>query len=461
MHVATRAELPELTFVALLRVLTYDLICEALAECGRETKRTRKLPSEFMVLVEVAMAIYRRLSMGDVVERVAGAVTAPLFGWGPAEAPHSTSITKARDRVGWEVMRKIFQLLAIRLVGQFATTRKWHDLVVRALDGSTARAPDTAANDRWFGRPTRKGKAKSAFPQLRLVVVFDVFTRIATDAVLGPYGGWSEVRVAEYLLDRIEQGTLLLLDRAYHSFVWPARLETKGVKFVVRAKLGANVAKTKPGPRLGSGDRLCSLLASRPALKRFPDLPPEVLVREITVRRRGFRPIVLLTNLLEAEKYTAKEIAELYQLRWEAEHGYREIKAQLAGEHVTFRSHRPDRVLQEAYGLLIAYNCARALMCEAADERGISPLALSFTKSVECIRRALEQSCECSCAFDLVLAISHCELQPKRVGRRCPREVKPRAIKYAVKRRGLPSTGRFGWRERQRAEAAAAQALAG
>lgn len=457
---ATREKLPELTLPALCKVLSDSVISQALTECGKGKGRLRRLPLQLVVLLEVAMALYRHLSMSDALARLVQGLGTSLR-WGLAEAPHSTSISKARDRVGWEVMRTIFRLLADRLNAQVVRTRTLRGLAVRALDGSTARAPDTPGNQGWFGRPARKGKGSSAFPQLRLVVMFDPFTRIATDAVLGPYTK-SEVRIAEYLVDRLEAGTLLLLDRAYHSFVWPARLGAKGAKFVIRAKLGANVAKTKPGRRLGTNDRLCALLASRPALKRFPELPPKVLTREITVKRKGYRPVVLLTNLLSAKDYPAKEIAELYQLRWEAEHGYREIKAQLAGEHVIFRSHRPDRVLQEAYGLLVAYNCARALMCEAAGDRGLSPLALSFTKSVECIRRALERTCECSCEFDLILAISHCVLQPKRIGRTCPREVKPRPNKYAVKRRGLPaSTGRYGWRAAKRAEVKATQALAG
>jgi len=456
---ATLEKLPELSLPALFRVLGQGLIYEAIAEANKPTGRLRKLPLQFVVMLEIAMAVYRHLSMSDTLERLVAALQ-PTHRWGIAEAPHSTSITKARDRVGWELMRTIFRKLTRRLDDQFVRGRTWRGLAVRALDGSTARTPDTAENERWFGRPSRRGKATSAFPQLRLVVVFDPFTRIATDAVLGAYT-MSEVRIAEYALDRIARGTLLLLDRAYHSFVWPARLAAMTVMFIIRAKLGANVAKRKPGRWLGPGDRICTLLASRPARKRFPGISSEVLIREITVLRKGYRPVVLLTNLLDPVAYPREEIAALYGLRWEAEHGYREIKAQLAGEHVTFRSRRPDRVLQEAYGLLIAYNAVRALMCEAANERGISPLALSFTKSVECIRRAFERACDCSCEFDLVLAISHCELQPKRVGRRCPREVKPRPDKYAKKRRGLPSTGRYGWRAKKRAEAEAAQALVG
>lgn len=443
-----------LTCLTLLKLVPPSLVMEALAECGTRTKRRRKLPDVLVVYLVIAMGLFRKLSMSDALERVVSALGNVLgVGWAPGRAPHPTSITRARDRVGWQALRKIFQTLARSLDLRWGKRVTWHGLVVRALDGSSARTADTRANDRCFGRPAKQGKRVSAYPQLRIVLIFDVFSRLVTDAVLGPYAT-SEVRVAEFLLERIERGTLLLLDRAFHSFTWPARLDRAGVKFVIRAKLGASVVKRRDGDRLGPGDRRCTLVASRPARKRFPSLPSEMTVRVITIRRAGFRPIELLTNLLSADDYSAPEIAELYRLRWESEHGFRELKAQLTSEHVIFRSHRPERVLQEAYGLLIAYVCARALICEAAEERDLPPLRLSFTRCVERIRHGFDDPGRER--PDLLSQLGACTLQPKREGRRCPRERKARPNRYAVKRRGLPrAIGRYAWRATKRAEAAA------
>lgn len=445
----------ELTLPNVLKVVTFDLVNEVLIEFDRKSKRWRKLPDVLVVFLVIALGLYRKVGIGDVLERVAGAL-GDKFGWGLAEVPHATSIARARDRIGWEVFRELFRRVAAALNQRHSDPGVFGRYsAVLALDGSTARTPDTPENARWFGRPARKGQAPSAFSQLRLVVVFDVFSRLPVDAALGPYT-WSEVRIAEHLLERVKRGTLLLLDRAYHSFYWPARLDARDVLFLIRSKLGPNVLKMKKGKRLGRDDRLCTLLKSRSAKKRFPDLPDKLLVRVITVRRKGFRPVVLLTNLLSKTEHPAKKLAALYGLRWGAEEGYREIKAQLIDEHVTFRSRRPERVLQEAYGLLIAYSCARALMCEAAEKRDLSPLRLSFTKSLDRIRRDFECAAGCFCAkVDVVHAISFCVLQPKRVGRTCPREVKPRPSKYAPKRCGVPTaTGRYGWRAKVRTEAA-------
>jgi putative transposase len=57
--------------------------------------------------------------------------------------------------------------------------------------------------------------------------------------------------------------------------------------------------------------------------KEFDALPLSVEVREVRVRVDcpGFRPkeMVIATTLLDAEAFTAKDIAELYFKRWNAD----------------------------------------------------------------------------------------------------------------------------------------------
>jgi len=53
------------------------------------------------------------------------------------------------------------------------------------------------------------------------------------------------------------------------------------------------------------------------------------------------------------------------------------------------RSKNPREVVQEIYGWLIAHYCIRATMFDAATEKGVSPLRISFTGSLKVIRRAV------------------------------------------------------------------------
>jgi IS4 transposase len=49
-------------------------------------------------------------------------------------------------------------------------------------------------------------------------------------------------------------------------------------------------------------------------------------MRAIRYQRRGFKPQLLLTSLLDPKRYSADEIIALYHERWEIELGYNEIK---------------------------------------------------------------------------------------------------------------------------------------
>jgi hypothetical protein len=360
--------------------------------------------------------------------------------FGVAELPHGTSIAQARDRLGWGVLRTIFMQLGASLAAKYEPGALWNGLVVRALDGCTFLIPDTPQNDKEFGRPgTSRGGAKSGFPQMRAVFVLGVFTHVITHAIFGPYRGESELGLATKLADELTKGTLLLMDRLYYSFAWLAGLFARGVPFVTRAKTGQRTLKVRKIRRLPDGSWLAKLVCPPTLKRKNPTLPNTIQVRVIKVRAKGFRPLTLVTSLLDYRKYPAAEIGALYYERWEIELSCRELKTHQAGVRVTFRTKTPNRVRQEAFGLLVAYNCVRGLMAEAAALKGIEPRRLSFVACLERIRAAI-------IAFDgrdpeqlherLLLSLSRCLLPKRRTGRRCPRAVKVKMSKWPRKRPG-------------------------
>jgi IS4 transposase len=86
--------------------------------------------------------------------------------------------------------------------------------------------------------------------------------------------------------------------------------------------------------------------------------PAFLTVREVRVRvqRRGFRTrrLVVVTTLLDAEKFPAAELAQLYRRRWQAELNLRSLKVVLQMDHL--RCKTPHRVRNEFYMHLLAYN---------------------------------------------------------------------------------------------------------
>ena len=117
---------------------------------------------------------------------------------------------------------------------------------------------------------------------------------------------------------------------------------------------------------------------SSQARLREPDLPKTWIVRAIVYRRRGFKPQTLLTSLLDAEKYPAKELAALYHERWEIELGYDEVKTEMLERREHIRGKKPEGVGQEPWGLALAYNLIRLEMLRIAREARVAPNRISF-----------------------------------------------------------------------------------
>ena len=115
----------------------------------------------------------------------------------------------------------------------------------------------------------------------------------------------------------------------------------------------------------------------------------EITVRVIEFCIPGFRPVRLITTLLDSA-ITAKEIVVHYHKRWDIEIAFDEIKthqcATLKGHIPTiFRSKRADFVEQELYCILISYNLIRSLIIEAVDKNGGDPLLISFLDTMQVI----------------------------------------------------------------------------
>ena len=97
----------------------------------------------------------------------------------------------------------------------------------------------------------------------------------------------------------------------------------------------------------------------------------------------------LLTTVLDAEDAPARELAALYHERWEIETAFDELKTHLrwARWRIVLRSKTPELVRQEFWGLMLAHYAIRALMYEAARQRGDDADGLSYVHAVRVIRR--------------------------------------------------------------------------
>lgn len=412
-------------------------IPEALEASGRQTQRERKLPASFTVWLVMAMAFYRNLSIKNILDRMGNVLGVGSL-WDGGEAPTSTSATEARDRVGFGPLRLLVEKLRAWILETYRETMSWKGMLLVALDGTTFKVPDSAQNRRRFGLPG-SSRGRAAFPQMRALFLISAKLRFILGALFAPYGR-GEITLALRLLADIPKGALVLLDRNFNAWQFLLGLRDGGRHFLIRAKDGMTGRVLGV---LGPGDRLVEMKIPRALRRRCPSLPRTVVVREISARIKG-TPFRFFTSLLAPSTYRAVELVMLYAERWQEEIALDEIKTHQCGattvnRPVIFRSKTSRRVLQEAYGLVLAYNLVRSLMTEAALEHQVPPLRISFIDSLERIRSAAllmaaAPTLRLPTIFaDLIQSISLC-LVPQR-HRENPRAVCVKMSKYPLKKK--------------------------
>ena len=82
---------------------------------------------------------------------------------------------------------------------------------------------------------------------------------------------------------------------------------------------------------------------------------------------------------------TASEIENLYYQRWDVELFFRDIKTTMGMD--ILRCKTPEMVRKEILMHLIAYNCIRCLMIEAAERTNVQANRISFKASIQALRQ--------------------------------------------------------------------------
>lgn len=392
------------------------------AESGLRDRHGVRLRLQLTIQLVIAMAFRPDLSIPCVLEELVELVGVPP-NWKGGATPPSSTITKGRDRLGWEPVRSLFRH-HVEFMEKEGMERActWRGFRVAALDGTTLRTPDTPQNEAAFGRPAGRF-GPGGFPMLRGLALVDVFDHHVRAAVYGPYlgKGTGELSLARnYLLEQIPPNTLILEDRGFCAYEWLRDLREGGRHHVTRLKTGKNTVTPVKKETLTTGrDWLVEFPVPNSLRPRAGEQPLRLRMikwslpkrrskrlkkpgvrkarqkkararakRCVSKKKAPPRHLYLLTSLTDSRAFPWKEIAQLYLLRWEVEFAFREIKATLTNRKVEFRSKKPRRVLQEAYALLLAYNATRMRMTQAAEAKGLEPRRLSFKRCLVAVRRA-------------------------------------------------------------------------
>jgi hypothetical protein len=438
-----RLELPGSVIVleALCRFVSPETIRSVLSQTGRQARRVRRLPAAAVVWLVIAIGIWTDLDIPAIWRQVVGTLRSLFLAWDAEHPPCKSALSQARTRLGPCALRQLFVAASAPIALDRTRGAFYKGMRLMAIDGVRFEMPDTSANAAAFGRPRTRRNGQTidgGYPQLHAVFLSETGTHLVLEAYV-KHGKKSEFKVAPSLLKSVPPGCLVLQDRGFYGYRPLAEADRRGVHLLGRVGKHVVFRRTEA---LSDGSHLAVIHPSRKDQRhRANGLVVRVIEYTFDEPHRtghGERHR-LVTTLLDAETYPAQELVVLYHERWEIEIGNDEVKTHQLDRHVHLRSRTPCGVLQELYGILLAYNAVRFLMHEAALSVDIDPRRLSFIHAVRVLRETapLMRAAPTLRLPALYTAmIRHIALGqlPTRANRINPRVVKKKMSNFAKKR---------------------------
>jgi hypothetical protein len=380
----------------LTRLVPRELVDEVVASLGRKELRNKKLPARVMVYFVMAMALFYGEGYEEVMRKLVEGLRY-LGTWRREwSMPTPGALCQARQRLGAEVMRELYERVAVPCAMR-STRGAWLEgRRLMSLDGFGFDAPDSPENAEYFGYAGKKERC--TLPFVRMAALAECGTHAIVAAEIGRKGEGEETLASRILASAaIEPDMLVMVDAGLYSYQHLRLVIDAGADALFR--VGANVGL--PLLKWLSDGSYLSYIADSDAKRRasiklrsgqvkiteLPGIYVRVVDYQVPDRGEADELITLVTNIVDPQEMSAVDLAAAYHERWEIELVVDELKTHQRGPATVLRSKKPELVEQEIWGLLLTHYGIRHLMREAADQADIDPDRLSFVRSLRVVRR--------------------------------------------------------------------------
>ncbi len=298
--------------------------------CPKDFTRTRKLP--FPKVILCTMSLVGKGNNNGVDTHLGNVFrNARRSGlWPDAQAVHRSALSKARQKVPWEVFQQTLHDAVDVAYNVWPDDPQytWHGMSVYAIDGSKFTLPAAKALRKEFDPGSGLDHSgKGHYPQCLVSTLYDVFRRVPIARTIVSIHG-SEREEAAALLPHVPEKSVLLFDRGYPSYAM-FRLLTKTYRqyFVFRCPASSTFPAVEAFVKSGKAEATIWITPSNKALAKLSARQRKRLnairVRVILLQHPDGTVSVLITNVLNRRLYPRAEIIDLYFRRWKVEDYYR------------------------------------------------------------------------------------------------------------------------------------------
>lgn len=277
----------------------------------------------------------------------------------------SDILCKARQRLPLKIWQGVDRWIDAEIEKEFGRQALWRGHRLIGIDGTCVSMSDNQELRETFGR-TQSKHGPSRFPIARVVFGFTLNTQITVSHSINHYQT-SEQALLQNMLKDFNKGDLIVCDRHFAGANLYVQYKQTGLEFITPLHQRQNVDRLRKVNEHNPDDFLVELPLTRKHLTKDPSLPEYIVVRLIKVQTkiRGRETTLwLVTSLLNAQSYPAREIKDLYKKRWKVETLIGEIKIWLGSD--ILRSKTAEGIHKELYARIVAGNLLHWLILKAA-----------------------------------------------------------------------------------------------
>jgi hypothetical protein len=275
-----------------------------------------------------------------------------------------SAFVQARKKISPEVFRHLSNFLIQEFYTDNLDVELFKGFRILAVDGSRITLPTTQELEDQFGKTTNQ--SDTYIIQAKVSVLYDVLNNFVLDGILSPVS-IGEREMALQHLQHCKIGDLLIYDRGYPSFNFIFEHHQRGLEYLMRVKLDFN-SVTKSFIKSGKTSEIVEIHPgknTKPYVKTSEKKAP-LKVRLIRIELSSGQTELLITSLLESEKYPPLFFKELYFKRWKIETFYDEFKNKLKIEHFSGYSHQS--ILQDFFVAFFVSNVQTLIIKDLNEE---------------------------------------------------------------------------------------------
>jgi hypothetical protein len=203
------------------KVIAAELVKQALAQTGKQSKRIGTLTHDVMIWVVLAMGLFTELPIRQVFKACRRLRS-------QEDSPARSSLCMTRQRLGSEPLVALHKLVVKPLATPQTPGAFYRGMRKVGIDGTVLDVSDCAAHQH-FGRSSGS-RGEGAFPQVRKVSLVELGTHVELALA---YGGWhdSEKKLVEELWPSIPDDALLIEDRGFFLQLQTLEITVRNASF--------------------------------------------------------------------------------------------------------------------------------------------------------------------------------------------------------------------------------------